>query len=823
MKKNNRKKLLITLLSILILFIISIVVGILSSNQIIQTSTKEMVVSSGTVKTKTSNSIDELYDELNNSKTTNLVSDKYLIKDNNISRIKPETTVEEFKSEWENETISIYKDGTEVQDGIIQTGMILKRGLEEYKLIVVGDVKQDGKADQIDVNVLIKEIMENGTEEINTSEAKSFDDLQKIASDINENKKIDKIDIQKVIDNIVFGKFDIDPVEIVKSPKLEIVSGNLGENNWYQTEVQIKVNVQNDLKKTEKTLYKIEGTKTQDFQEIQNEGIIKLNGYGVYKVSAYTIDNNGVKSQVSETIVKVDDRNIVPNIVYSPAKPVDGKVGEDVIATISFNKDDVVVTNNQNSLQHTFKTNGQFVFNFKDKTGRTGSAIAEVTWIGERVGLDAEWKYLVLENGKIQLTRYVGTKTEITVPTEYDGYKVYSIGNPDFDPTKAETRYNVLSSSNSIENTSVTKISFEEGIEIIKGGAFYGCTGLTCNLVLPNSVTIIDTFAFWGCVNLTGDLKIPECVETIGYASFAECKNLNGKLTLPNSLNSIGQAAFGNCSHLNGELIIPNNITRIETNTFNNCAGFGSLKLPDNLTFIGDAAFQYCRNLSGELKIPNSVTSIGKYAFTKCDKLSSLILPTALNSLGDFAFRWCSSLTGNLVLPNSLTNLGKLVFDGCTGLNGELIIPSTLTNVGENTFTGTNFTKRIALIPSSVTTIDIKSIYDFSNINEFKVEAENAVFETENGILYSKDLNTLYAVPVKLSGQVTLHEGLLTIKDGAFSGTGREHSIIIPSSVTEIEEGALEELKELGSSRVSFESESIYEFKSDGSIGKKSE
>ena len=74
-----------------------------------------------------------------------------------------------------------------------------------------------------------------------------------------------------------------------------------------------------------------------------------------------------------------------------------------------------------------------------------------------------------------------------------------------------------------------------------------------------------------------------------------------------------------------------------------------------------------------------------------------------------------------------------------------------------------------------------------------------------------------------MSGQVTLHEGLLTIKDGAFSGTGREHSIIIPSSVTEIEEWALEELKNLGSSKVSFESESIYEFKSDGSIGKKSE
>ena len=52
-----------------------------------------------------------------------------------------------------------------------------------------------------------------------------------------------------------------------------------------------------------------------------------------------------------------------------------------VIATISFNHPDVVVTNNHGLPWYSFRENGEFWFEFEDKHGTTGRALAKVTTI----------------------------------------------------------------------------------------------------------------------------------------------------------------------------------------------------------------------------------------------------------------------------------------------------------------------------------------------------------------------------------------------------------------------------------------------------------
>lgn len=55
--------------------------------------------------------------------------------------------------------------------------------------------------------------------------------------------------------------------------------------------------------------------------------------------------------------------------------------------------------------------------------------------------------------------------------------------------------------------------------------AFKGCTGLTGELVIPDSVTSIDHSVFLRCSSLT-DIVIPDSVTSIGQMAFYMCSGL---------------------------------------------------------------------------------------------------------------------------------------------------------------------------------------------------------------------------------------------------------------------------------------------------------
>ena len=97
-----------------------------------------------------------------------LESKKYLIVEAKeyISRIIPETTVEELKANFNVDAskLHIYKDSTktkEVTTGYVATGMILTCDEieESYTLSVIGDITGEGELNQIDLNLLIKHVV----------------------------------------------------------------------------------------------------------------------------------------------------------------------------------------------------------------------------------------------------------------------------------------------------------------------------------------------------------------------------------------------------------------------------------------------------------------------------------------------------------------------------------------------------------------------------------------------------------------------------------------------------------------------------------------
>ena len=79
-------------------------------------------------------------------------------------------------------------------------------------------------------------------------------------------------------------------------------------------------------------------------------------------------------------------------------------------------------------------------------------------------------------------------------------------------------------------------------------------------LVIGTSCTSIGSSAFYYCSGLTGDLVIPDSVTTIEGGSYAGafigCSGVTS-LTIGNSVTSIGDYAFYNCYGFTDSLVIP--------------------------------------------------------------------------------------------------------------------------------------------------------------------------------------------------------------------------------------------------------------------------
>ena len=671
----------------------------------------------------------EEIEKLKNEDDENLISTKYLVTDNVIKRVKENTSIEEFKKAFERE-VKIYTDETmdeEVTEGIIKTGMTVVDKEDTYIAVVDGDVSKDGKVDQIDVSKMVRQ----ETEEIGKVEASEYG-------------------IEKIARKIVYGEYELEKVKEVEKPEIKVVNGQQGENEWYTTDVELEINQKEEQGK--KTVYKIKGTEEKEETQIEEGQKITIDKDGIYKVIAYTYGEEGNRSGITYEIIKVNKTGIEATINYSTTE----STTDPVIATVAFNKEGIKITNNEGKNTYEFTENGEFTFEYVDEAGRTGSITAKVDWIKKKeiVGQDGEWKYFVNSDNTIQLTQYLGTKTELVVPANYDGYVVYAVGQQGMrDSTPSAERINVLGT---VGNATITKLTIEDGIKEIKCSAFEKCTAIKGNLVIPNSVENIEAWAFNKCSSLDGTLQLSNSLKGIGKTAFQSCTGLKGNLVIPDKVEVIEEYAFNKCSGFIGSLVIPNNVKEIGQYAFNKCTGFnGTLSLSSNLKSIGDVAFQYCSGFKGDLVIPDSVENIGKFAFNNCKGFSGLKLSSNLVSIGRTAFQSCTGLKGNLIIPDGIKNIENNTFFGCTGLNGNLVIPEGIESIGNYAFYKCSGLNGSLTLPSSLNNIGMYAFRDCSN----------------------------------LKGNLNLPSGLKTIGSGAFyqcsSLTG---SIIIPEGVEEIGE-----------------------------------
>lgn len=124
----------------------------------------------------------------------NIISSKiYKIEKYYIKNIKNNTRVENFIKDIQAKTeMKIFENNKEIsKEDTLKTGMILKVGESEYKIVVTGDINGDGKISLVDISKLV----------LHYSEQKGFvlNNEYKEAGDINQDNKISLLDISKLI------------------------------------------------------------------------------------------------------------------------------------------------------------------------------------------------------------------------------------------------------------------------------------------------------------------------------------------------------------------------------------------------------------------------------------------------------------------------------------------------------------------------------------------------------------------------------------------------------------------------------------------------
>lgn len=183
-------------------------------------------------------------------------------------------------------------------------------------------------------------------------------------------------------------------------------------------------------------------------------------------------------------------------------------------------------------------------------------------------------------------------------------------------------------------------------------------------------------------------------------------------------------------------IVLPETITSIPTVCFSNTPNIKKITLPSSLKTIQEYAFSG----SGleEINIPGSVNKIYGYAFFNCDNLNKVDIANGVNYISSGAFYSCENLKF-ISLPDSV-HISEDAFDDTGYYNDE-----------QNWSNGVLY------------------------IDEHLIEAKESIsVETEEGV----------------SGRYYVREGTKTIAEEAFSECTNLNSIVIPDSVSIIEEDA---------------------------------
>jgi hypothetical protein len=358
---------------------------------------------------------------------------------------------------------------------------------------------------------------------------------------------------------------------------------------------------------------------------------------------------------------------------------------------------------------------------------------------------------------------------------------VFSGWSPLIVPVTGDATYKAQYSSSTNQYT-ITFVNYD-GTELQKSAWDYGSTPLYSGATPTKAADASYTYTFSGWE--------PEIAQVTASATYTAVflKEAKGTEGLTYKLASDGKSySVSQYSGTATDVIVPAKyngipVTSIGERAFYNCTGLSSIAIPNSVTSIGQRAFSYCAGLTS-VTIGNSVASIGDYAFCNCTGLTSVTIPDSVKSIGDYAFQNCAGLT-SVAIPSSVTSIGGKAFSYCTGLT-SVTIGNSVASIGGYAFKGCAALTSVT-IPASVTSIGDYAFFGCAGLASIIVDSANLNYQSIDGVLYSKDGETLIAYPAGKSGSAyAIPDSVTSIGYDAFSGCTGLTSIAIPDSVTSI-------------------------------------
>ncbi len=339
--------------------------------------------------------------------------------------------------------------------------------------------------------------------------------------------------------------------------------------------------------------------------------------------------------------------------------------------------------------------------------------------------VEGDYFYTIVNDTYVNITMYLGSNTELAVPSSLAGLPVQTIAD------------NVFRNKN-----------------------LYG------TLTIPNTIISIGSYAFTGNYNLEFIVfEENSQLETIGTDAFSDISNYAKSIVIPSSVKSIGSYAFASSA-----------ITGVTFET-------GS-----QLETIGSYAFSYNNNLSSFI-IPTSVTFIGSYAFrgmynlsiyTQLSASAAATWSSSWNRIfagGDYhTVYWNTLVSGNYMY--SVTDNTYVTIVQYIGTDVNVEIPDMIEGlpvqvIGENSFEQIGL--QTVYIPASVVTIGYGA-FRFNPLTSVTFESDSQLQTISSEAFWENQLSII-AIPLSVS----------TIGDYAFANPA--NNIIILAEATSKPEG----------------------------------
>lgn len=287
---------------------------------------------------------------------------------------------------------------------------------------------------------------------------------------------------------------------------------------------------------------------------------------------------------------------------------------------------------------------------------------------------------------------------------------------------------------------------------------------------------------------------IEDGVTSIGYRAFASLQKMTS-VTIPDSVQKVEAYAFDGCRSLES-ISLPDNISYLGQYAFRGCSKLTAITIPKKTTQISHGMFSDCRSLR-TVNMHSGITEIADNGFYGCIALTSVTLPDSIKTIGGGAFRDCANLT-SITLSKNLVSLGGNAFSGCTSLT-EITIPNGVDKILGYTFSGCTALKQITF-GSGVAEIDPFAISGCKQLAKFVFSKSNPNFYVDSHcVIYTKDKKELVLFPMAISGTYEVPTGTEKICHYACYEHKNLTGLVIPGSVTVIDDYAFDACTKLKS------------------------